>query len=145
MLSPWLQLFPISNFQLGFTTLSPSPASIAKPDVILVPLADSPLGVHKIMRSLTHEVVCPPPSLHPSSDDPQLAWEAKYPKGSCSPKTKIPGGLGFYLGGPKEIVSLLDQSAKEAVFGYRVMFEKGWEWVKGGKLPGMCAHPRSRP
>ncbi|KAG2359435.1 polysaccharide lyase family 14 protein [Suillus spraguei] len=137
MLSPWLQLFPISNFQLGFTTFSPSPASIAKPDVILVPLADSPLGVHKITRSLTHEVVCPPPSLHPSSDDPQLAWEAKYPKGSCSPKTKIPGGFGFYLGGPKEITSLLDQGAKEAVFGYRVMFKKGWEWVKGGKLPGI--------
>lgn len=89
------------------------------------------------MRSLTQEVVCPPPSLHPSSDDPQLAWEARYPKGSCSPTTEIPGGLGFYLGGPKEILSLLDQGAKEAVFGYRVMFEKGWEWVKGGKLPGM--------
>jgi hypothetical protein len=51
--------------------------------------------------------------------------------------------LGFYLAGPKEIASLLDQGAKEAVFGYRVMFEKGWEWVKGGKLPGMCAYTRS--
>jgi hypothetical protein len=96
------------------------------------------------MRSLTHEVVCPPPSLHPSLDDPRLAWEARYPKGSCSPKTKISGGLGFYLGGPKKIASLLDGGAKETVFGYRVMFEKGWEWVKGGKLPGMCAHSRSR-
>lgn len=89
------------------------------------------------MRSLTHEVVCPPPSLHPSLDDPRLAWEARYSKGSCSPKTKISGGLGFYLGGPKKIASLLDGGAKETVFGYRVMFEKGWEWVKGGKLPGM--------
>lgn len=137
MFSPLSQLFPISSFRLGFTTFSPSPASIARLDVISVPLADSPLGVHKITRSLTHEVVCPPPSLHPSSDDPQLAWEASYPKGSCSPTTEIPGGLGFYLAGPKEIASLLDQGAKEAVFGYRVMFEKGWEWVKGGKLPGM--------
>ncbi|KAG1819444.1 polysaccharide lyase family 14 protein [Suillus variegatus] len=136
MLSPWSQLFPISSFHLGFTTFSPSPASIDGHHVISVRLADSPLGIHKITRSLTHEVVCPPPSLHSSSDDPQLAWQARYPKGSCSPKTEIPGGFGFYLGGPKEIVSLLE-GAKEVVFGYRVMFEKGWEWVKGGKLPGI--------
>jgi hypothetical protein len=141
MFSPLSHIFPISSFQLGFTTFSP----IVELDIISVPLADSPLGVHKITRSLTHEVVRPPPSLYPSSDDPQFAWEAKYPKGSCSPTTEIPGGLGFYLGGPKEIVSLLDQGAKEAAFGYRIMFEKGWDWVKGGKLPGICAYPQSRP
>jgi hypothetical protein len=47
--------------------------------------------------------------------------------------------MGFYLGGPKEIEASLEQSATEAVFGYRVMFENGWDWVKGGKLPGICA------
>jgi hypothetical protein len=51
--------------------------------------------------------------------------------------------MGFYFGGPKEIVALLEQGATEAAFGYRVMFEKGWDWVKGGKLPGMCASLRS--
>ncbi|KAG0694767.1 polysaccharide lyase family 14 protein [Suillus ampliporus] len=137
MSSPLAQLLPISTFKLGFTTFSLSPASLAELNVISVPLADSSLGVHKITRSLTHEVVRPPPSIHPSSNDPRLAWESKYPKGSCSPKTDIPGGLGFYFGGPKEFAASLQEGAKEAVFGYRVMFEKGWEWVKGGKLPGM--------
>src|SRR5258708_3272879 len=89
MLPPLAHLFPISTFKPGFTTFSPSPASIAELNVISVSLADSALGIHKITRSLTHEVVCPPLSLHPSSNDPQFAWEAKYPRGSCSPKTEI--------------------------------------------------------
>jgi len=141
ILPPLAQLFPISSSKLAFTTFShsESTASITELNIISVPLADSHLGIHRITRSLTHEVVRPPPSLHPSSNDPQLSWEAKYPKGSCSPNTEIPGGMGFYLGGPKEIEASLEQSATEAVFGYRVMFEDGWDWVKGGKLPGICA------
>lgn len=66
---------PIITFKLGFTTFShsESPAPVAELNIIPVPLADSPLG---ITRSITHEVVRPPPSLHPFSNDPQLAWEA---------------------------------------------------------------------
>ena len=145
VLPPMAQLLPVSNFKLGFTTFSHSgsSASITELNILSVPLADSALGIHKITRSLTHEIVRPPPPLHPSPDDPKLAWEARYPAGSCSPKSKIPGGMGFYFGGPKEIVALLEQGATEATFGYRVMFEKGWDWVKGGKLPGMCASLRS--
>ncbi|OJA13688.1 hypothetical protein AZE42_05525 [Rhizopogon vesiculosus] len=140
--TPLAQLFPISSFELGFTTFahSESPTSITDHNlnIISVPLRDSSLGVHKNTPFLTHDVVCPPPSIHPSSDDPRLAWEAKYPKGSCSPSTKTPGGMGFYLGGSEKIVDLLKHGhPTEAIFGYRVMFEKGWDWVKGGKLPGI--------
>ena len=146
MLPPLEQLFPVNTFKLGFTTFSHSgsPASTTNElKIISVPLADLPLGIHRITHSLTHDVVCPPPSLCPSSNDPRLAWEAKYPKGSCSPNTEIPGGMGFYFGGPKEFAALLEQGASEAIFSYRVMFEKNWNWVKGGKLPGMCACLRS--
>ncbi|KAL4079094.1 polysaccharide lyase family 14 protein [Scleroderma citrinum] len=127
-------LFPIQNFSLGFTTCTSAPAF---PNLIPVSLSDPSLGIHKNTKDLTHNVVHPPPPIHPSiHPEPSSAWEASYPERSCSPRTDIPGGLGFYLAGPKEFSSALEKGAQEAVFGYRVMFSKDWEWVKGGKLPG---------
>jgi predicted Zn-dependent protease with MMP-like domain len=26
----------------------------------------------------------------------------------------------------------------EAIFSYRMMLQDEWEWVKGGKIPGVC-------
>ena len=69
---------------------------------------------------------------------PKTAWEAFYAKGSISPKTEKPGGMGFYLSGPPDFAKVLDKGATEAMFSYRVMFQHDWEWVKGGKLPGTC-------
>ncbi|KAI5987349.1 polysaccharide lyase family 14 protein [Pisolithus orientalis] len=127
-------LFPIQDFVLGFTTC---PSAPALPNLMNATLSDSALGIHKNTGKLTHNVVCPPPPIRPSSHpEPQLAWEARYPKGSCSPKTPLPGGLGFYLAGPKTFSNALERGAGEAVFSYRMMLQKDWEWVKGGKLPG---------
>lgn len=45
--------------------------------------------------------------------------------------------------GPKEFEKALKRvdAEDEVVCGYEVMFEDGFEWVKGGKLPGVCAYP----
>ena len=130
-------LFPLQVFTLGFTTCTSAPALPNLTTISLLP--DSALCIHKNTKSLTHNAVHPPPPLRPSTHpEPRLAWEACYSKGSCSPKTEIPGGLGFYLNGPKEFSNALENGAQEAVFSYRVMFSKDWEWVKGGKLPGAC-------
>jgi len=59
-----------------------------------------------------------------------------FPEGSINPSGTIPGGFGFYLSGPSNFAKRLE-SATEALFSYRVMFEEGWEWMKGGKLPGL--------
>lgn len=130
-------LFPLQDFAFGFTTCTSTPALPNLRTVSLSP--DSALCVHKNTKALTHNIVHPPDPIRPSTHpEPRLAWEACYPKGSCSPKTEIPGGLGFYLNGPKDFSSALENEAQEAVFSYRMMFSKDWEWVKGGKLPGAC-------
>ncbi|KAG5641309.1 hypothetical protein DXG03_005542 [Asterophora parasitica] len=129
----------------GFTTSahlkSTLPSSVAA-HLTHVSLTDSALGVHKSSSRTPHHLVTPPHSSHKASDgqpDPEKAWEARYPKGSINPSGTIPGGFGFYLTGPSDFKEALEKGsgAKEVVFGYRMMLEPGWEWVKGGKLPGV--------
>ena len=59
---------------------------------------------------------------------------ATFPKGSCS-LSNTNGGFSFYSPGP-ENVNLT--TAKEVTFGYSVMFEEGFQFNMGGKLPGLC-------
>jgi len=138
------QLLPVHNFQLAFTTSS----YIKHPRVKVYPLEDKPLGVHKVSSKFTHDVVTPPNSTvacdkpgpkkcDKHSQDPKEAWEAIYPEGSINPSATIPGGFSFYLAGPQEFKDRL-VNATEAVFSYRMMLQEDWEWVKGGKLPGLC-------
>lgn len=132
MLNP--HLFPISEFHSGFTT-----SSFEHDRVEHVKFEDHALGVHKVSSRTPHRIVTPPKS---SDSDPKDAWEAFYPKGSINPAGKIPGGFGFYVAGPKGFADHLAQGATEAVFSYRMMLQEGWEWVKGGKLPGICEFTR---
>src|ERR1700733_8118376 len=127
-------LIPVNNFRTGFTT-----SSIELPNLIHVPLDDKLLGIHKSTVKLTHPVVVPPTpiSLDPILPPPPLAWEANYPKGSINPKGSPPGGFGFYLSGPPTFAESVSH-ANEVVFSYRMMLEPDWEWVRGGKLPGIC-------
>ncbi|KAG2008452.1 alginate lyase [Coprinopsis cinerea AmutBmut pab1-1] len=57
-----------------------------------------------------------------------------YPKGSYRLDVEPRGGISFYTNGPKGFNLT---NAKEATFGYSVYFPKGFEFVKGGKLPGL--------
>ena len=127
-------LFPLSQFQFGFTTSSEKLRGIEN-----VRLDDQQLGVHKSSSRTAHRLVTPPVTVTSAQSlpPPEKAWEALYPKGSINPKASIPGGFGFYLSGPRPFSDKL-ADAREVTFSYRLMLEEGWEWVKGGKLPGIC-------
>lgn len=119
------------RLQHAWTTCS----EIKDPKVEIVPLGDHKLHVHRVDPSTSHRLVSPPGGGGITA--PSVAWEAFYPKGSVDPKSKNPGGFGFYLCGPSKFRASLS-TADEVLFSYSVMFEQGWDFVKGGKLPGIC-------
>ena len=121
------------DFDFGFTTCK----HIQHPKIQLFDLDDHQLGVHKVSSKTTHNVVQPPLVNSGSLPSPETAWEAFYPKGSINPSADIPGSFSFYLSGPREFADRLE-AASEAVMSYRMMLQDGWEWNKGGKLPGVC-------
>ncbi|KAF7364797.1 Polysaccharide lyase family 14 protein [Mycena venus] len=128
-------LIPVDTFRSGFTAC----LSLVHPQIDPVSLKDSDLGVHKVTSRTHHPLVVPPASEASEADwpAPSLAWEAFYPKGSINPSAPIPGGFGFYLSGPSAFSSKLESGATHVVLSYRMMLQRDWEWVKGGKLPGI--------
>ncbi|KAK7022158.1 polysaccharide lyase family 14 protein [Favolaschia claudopus] len=134
-------LIPIDTFKLGFTTCP----SLNLPAIEPVPLKDSELGVHKVSSRTNHVLVVPPePSTNSDHSEaaalppPSLAWEAFYPQGSINPSAPIPGGFGFYASGPRTFSSQLESGgATHVLISYRMMLQSDWEWVKGGKFPGI--------
>ena len=70
-------------------------------------------------------------------DDPSTWTNASsmlqifYPKGSINPKSKPQGGSQFYAA-PLDL-----RHARSVTFAYSVFFPSDFEWVKGGKLPGL--------
>ncbi|KAJ7643650.1 polysaccharide lyase family 14 protein, partial [Roridomyces roridus] len=150
-------LFPVSSFSTAFATccFNLGPRSIDSaacptlhvPGVDSVALRDADVGVYYATPGTSHTLVVPPPisSGGQSSPDlsehdwpaPSLAWEAFYPNGSINPAALIPGGFGFYVAGPAAFSEKLAAGATHAVLSYRMLLQEGWEWVKGGKLPGI--------
>ena len=141
-------LVPMQDFVSGFTTSQ----HISHKNIKLIVLEDAALGVHKITSRTKHSVVIPPEPLlvtdasassqqplNPAGriPNPTSAWEAFYPKGSINPSGAIPGGFGFYLSGPQIFAEDLE-NASEVIFSYRMMLQEDWDWVQGGKLPGVC-------
>lgn len=125
-------LFPTEKpLQNAWTTCS----GIEKPGIEVLPLDDHELQVHKVMRSTSHHLVSPPSGVGTMVLD--AAWEAFYPEGSTNPQSSIRGGFGFYLSGPPGFQAGL-RTANEVLLSYSVMFDKEWDFVKGGKLPGIC-------
>ena len=125
-------LFPTEKqLQNAWTTCS----NVDTPGIEILPLDDRKIQVHKVTASTSHHLVSPSGGIGPVS--PDTAWEAFYPKGSINPQGSIPGGFGFYLSGPPEFQSGL-RTANEVLFSYSVLFHGEWDFVKGGKLPGIC-------
>ena len=54
-----------------------------------------------------------------------------YPKGSSAPSSGVPGGAQAKL-------AMAIGAKDDATLTYQVRFPVGFEWVKGGKLPGLC-------
>ncbi len=61
--------------------------------------------------------------------DTQL--QVTYPEGSSNPGEDIVGGYGGYA----NPISL--ENANKVFLEYKVLFPKGFDWVRGGKLPGL--------
>jgi hypothetical protein len=112
-------LFPLSRGVSSWTTLPGAKGAL--------PLSDDTLRPNHVAEGPKHTYVKAP--------DGRMALRAQYPKGSYRPGADPRGGISFYAPGP-ESVDLT--TAKEATFGYSVMFPDGFEFVKGGKLPGLC-------
>ncbi|SHE29287.1 hypothetical protein SAMN02745148_00045 [Modicisalibacter ilicicola DSM 19980] len=61
----------------------------------------------------------------------ETALRVHYPKGTSAPSDNGEGGAGFYA----TIDGLAE--AESACLQYKVRFERGFDFVKGGKLPGL--------
>lgn len=109
-------LFPVSNSQSWSTSSADS-----KP----LPMADSTFRPTNLISSLTHSYV---------QKEGKSSMQAHYPKGSWNFQQEPLGGISFYAGGPASVDLT---TAKEATFGYSVFFPEGFDFVKGGKLPGL--------
>ncbi|VDB91484.1 unnamed protein product [Peniophora sp. CBMAI 1063] len=130
-------LLPIPSNRLTHAFTSSPSISQHHPTIAPTPLTDKALGIHKITSGLTHAVVSPPTPPPSSASGSAKAWEAVYPAGSYKPSGPIKGGFGFYLSGPERFREALEGGAEEVVVGYEVLFEDGFDFVKGGKLPGV--------
>ena len=113
-------LFPISDSTSWSVSQQVSDA---------VPFTDATFRPTNEIKGLTHDVVKAP--------DGVPSIQSKYPKGSFKPSATPRGGISFYAPGPEDVDLT---TAAEATLSYSVLFEDGFDFVKGGKLPGLCKH-----
>jgi hypothetical protein len=65
----------------------------------------------------------------------KTAMQAHYPKGSYNFQHSPRGGFSWYGYGPAAVDLT---TAREVTLAYSVWFESGFDFVLGGKLPGLC-------
>jgi len=113
-------LFPLGSSSPSWTTSTESSDALS--------LSDDTLRPTRVESGLTHTYMDAP--------DGKLSMRVQYPQGSValSGADGPAGGVSFYAPGP-ESVDLT--TAKEATFGYSVMFDDGFAFNMGGKLPGL--------
>jgi hypothetical protein len=113
-------IFPLGTALVSWTTHTGVEGALPISDTTFRPIRDD---------RLPHNTVMSP------SPNPQQAMEAHFAQGSWDLHNGAPGGFSFYAPGPSTVDLTL---AKEATFAYSVMFEEGFDWCIGGKLPGFC-------
>ncbi|KAI0628806.1 polysaccharide lyase family 14 protein [Trametes polyzona] len=111
------KLFPVSDGN-SWTVSNGLPNAL--------PLSDATLRPNHDSKALPHPYVKGP--------DGVQAMQVHYPKGSFKPSAKPQGGVSFYAPGPASVDLT---TAKEATLSYSIFFPEGFEFVKGGKLPGL--------
>lgn len=99
-----------------------------------LPIDDETFRSVNILANVTRRVLEAP--------DGVVSLEAFYPSGSFTFGHNPRGGFSFYAPGPEDVDLT---TAKEATFAYTVLFPEGFEWVKGGKLPGFCTCKQCAP
>ncbi|KAG8884307.1 hypothetical protein FRB97_004571 [Tulasnella sp. 331] len=120
-------LFPSSGIA-GWTLSSGGGISNVKS---FAPFTDSTFTLVSNMKALPHPV---------STEDDKPAMTINFKKGAYDLKTDpdILGGFSFYTPGPAEnTVDMVALKASEVSFGYSVKFTSGFQFNKGGKLPGL--------
>jgi len=123
-------LFPISSSLLSSNTLTSTSKSWSVSSLVsnALPLSDDTLRPTEIEKSLSHDYVTAP--------DGKKSMQIIYPKGTAalSGADTPAGGVSFYAPGPSDVDL---SNAKEVTFGYSVLFEDGFDFNMGGKLPGV--------
>ena len=112
------QLFPVKGSGPKWTTLDGASGAL--------PLSDATLRPQHAAKGVQHSYV---------KYDGKSCLKSHYPAGSWNLKGSPKGGISFYAPGPAN-VNL--ETAHEAIFSYSVLFPVGFNFVKGGKLPGLC-------
>eukprot|EP00483_Globobulimina_turgida_P008454 UN08471 len=110
-------LFPVSSQPSSWTTSSSISGAL--------PLSDDTFRPFKEIKALSHN--------YTNAPDGELSMQAHYPAGSFTFSNTPQGGFSFYAPGPANVDLT---TAKGATFGYTVYFPSGFQFVKGGKLPG---------
>jgi hypothetical protein len=113
-------LFPVSGSP-RWTTLAGASGSLQLSD--------------ETLRSFKITTRCP--YTYENSPDGIRSLKVHYPEGTYTLGTDPCGGVSFYAPGA---ASVDFTTAKEALLSYSVYFPSGFEWVKGGKLPGLCKY-----
>jgi hypothetical protein len=113
-------VFPLGRGLRSWTTLQSASDAL--------PISDATFRPIRVSKALTHDTVTSP---EPNSRPAMLAI---FPKG-CHSQSQTKGGFSFYAPGPQSVDLT---TAKEVTFGYSVMFEHGFQFNRGGKLPGLC-------
>jgi hypothetical protein len=93
-----------------------------------LPLNDDTLTPTKDIKELTHDYM---------QKFGKAAMQAIYAAGSWNLSNRPRGGFSFYALGPKGTGHIDLTKAKEVIFSYSVYFPEGFNFVMGGKLPGI--------
>ncbi|CAE6538096.1 unnamed protein product [Rhizoctonia solani] len=90
-----------------------------------IALSDEALRATKMISKLSHPVV---------DKEGKKAMQISFAKGSVAYRGSALGGVSFYALGP---ASQPITNAKVLTFSFSVFFQDGFEFNKGGKLPGL--------
>jgi hypothetical protein len=112
-------LFPVQNIVKSWSTANIVPNAL--------PLADATFHPTDLLSGLSNT--------YTSAPDGKQSLRARYPEGSYTFEHSPLGGFSFYAPGPNSIDLT---TAKEATLAYSVLFQDGFEFNLGGKLPGLC-------
>lgn len=111
------RLFPVSSSGKSWSTADGADNSKS--------LSDNTFKLTNLLSGLSHNY---------EEKAGKSAMNAHFPQGSYTFKHEPQGGLSFYAPGPSDVDL---STAKEATFGYSVYFQEGFQFNKGGKLPGL--------
>lgn len=117
------KLFPVAGAVKSWSTSSSAGGTGSRKALTL---SNAIFRAQHDMSNNPHPIVAAP--------DGKMAMQASYAKGTYTYSHGSPSGFSLYAPGPADVDI---STAKEATFGYSIYFPEGFDFVKGGKLPGI--------